>query len=136
MWLIKGSNISFELDDGQSLALPKRYGMMHNPKQTTKCLVYFGPFDRTQENVAQVPRIASLYFGSDYKARVGYIDFPRGKWDPVGNVSRIYYERPGEHADYYQHPFNEPVPLSRNGEFHRITLPKGSVVNDRGFVSP
>jgi hypothetical protein len=136
MWLIKGREISFEMDDGQKIALPKRYGMIHNPKQSTKCVVYFGPYERAGESVTQMPRIASLYFGSDYDARGGYIDLPEGKWDRVGNVNVIFYDRPGEHSDYYRHEFKEPVPLSRNGEYWRITLPKGSVVNDRGFVSP
>jgi len=136
MWLVKGRKISFEMQDGQTLELPKRYGMMHNPNRTTKCQVYFGPYDRTQESVAKLPKTASLYFGSDYDGRIGYIDIPSGRWSSVGDVTRIYYERPGQHADYYQHPFKQPVPLSQNGDFYRLALPNGCVVNDRGFVVP
>jgi hypothetical protein len=136
MWLVKGRKISFEMADGPDINLPVSFGMIHNPKQTTKCRVYFGPYEKTPEQVAQLPHIATLYFGSDYNGRVGYVDIPEGKWTAVGDVTRIYYERPGEHADYYQHPFDEPVPLSRNRQWHRIVLPKGCVVNERGFVQP
>ena len=136
MWLIKGRRISFEMDDGTTLELPVSHGMMHNPNKQSRCRVYFGPFERSGESITKVDRFTTNYFGSDYKARAGYIDFPEGKWTHVGAVARIYYERPGEFSDYYQHPFKEPVPLSRNGSFYRLELPKGCVVNDRGFVSP
>jgi hypothetical protein len=135
-WLIKGREISFDMDDGETLSLPIEFGMIHSPDTNRRCSVYFGPYKRTREAVSQLPRIASLYFGSDYDGRVAYIDIPSGAWRPVGKVDVIFYDRPGEHRDYYRHQFEKPVPLSANGRFHRLSLPSGCVVNDRGFVSP
>ena len=136
MWLIKGREISFDLDSGETVELPIDYGMIHSPDTAKKCHVYFGPYKKTREVVSQLPRIATLYFGSDYDGHVAYVEFPSGSWRPAGKVETIFYDRPGEHRDYYRHKFEEPASLSVNGRFHRLSLPSGCVVNDRGFVWP
>ena len=135
-WLIKGREISFDMTDGETIELPITHGMIHSPDTSKKCHVYFGPYQKTREAVSELPRIANAYFGSDYKGRVAYLDIPNGKWRPVGEVDVIFYDRPGEHRDYYRHKFAKPIPLSVNGRFHRLSLPNGCVVNDRGFVTP
>jgi len=135
-WLIKGREISFDTTDGETIELPIAYGMIHQPDGPKKCHVYFGPYKKTKEAVTELPRIANAYFGSDYKGHVAYIDIPSGKWRTVGEVDVIFYDRPGEHRDYYRHKFDRPIPLSRNGKFYRLSLPSGCVVNDRGFVTP
>ena len=89
MWLIKGREISFDLDDGETIELPIDHGMIHSPDSKQKCHVYFGPFKKTRQAVSELPRIASAYFGSDYKGRVAYVDIPGGKWRSVGNVDVI-----------------------------------------------
>jgi hypothetical protein len=136
MWLIKGREISFDLTDGETLELPIDHGMIHSPDTAKRCFVYFGPFKKTKTSVSELPRMASLYFGNAYAGHVAYIDIPGGLWRSMGRVDTIFYDRPGEHRDYYRHKFSEPIPLSRNGRFHRLSLPRGCVVNDRGFVSP
>ena len=136
MWLIKGREISFDMDDGETLVLPKAYGMVHSPDTAKKRYVYFGPFQKTKKPVSDLPQLAHAYFGNDYKGHVASIDIPDGSWRSVGRVTVIFYDRPGEHADYYRHEFSTPVPLSSNGRWHRLSLPEGAVVNDRGFVRP
>lgn len=133
MWLIKGREISFDMDDGETIELPKSFGMIHKP---STCRVYFGPYEKTRESVSELNQAQKLYFGSDYDGLIAYIDFPRGSWQPVGRVDAIFYDRPGEHIDYYRHQFKKSVPLSVSGRFHRLSLPGGCVVNDRGFVDP
>jgi hypothetical protein len=136
MWLIKGREISFDMEDGETIALPKAYGMIHSPDTVRKCHVYFGPFEKTRQIESELNQTAKKYFGDDYDGRVAYIDIPSGSWRSAGRARVIFYDRPGQYSDYYRHEFSEPVPLSVNGRFYRLSLPDGCVVNDRGFVTP
>lgn len=136
MWLIKGREISFDMEDGESLSLPKAYGMIHSPDTTRRCHVYFGPYKSTRKPVSKLPQIARAYFGDRYEGTIAEVDIPEGSWRPVGRATVIFYDRPGEAGDYYRHEFAQPIPLSTNGKFHRLSLPEGCVVNDRGFVKP
>src|SRR5690606_36982887 len=58
-------------------------------------------------------------------------------WCHVALVDTIRYRR--DHAPPFQHPFDHPVRLyvSTTGPLtDKLTLPKGCIINDHGFVEP
>ena len=137
--LIKGRDISFEVLHGKTLTLPKSHGMIHNPDvggDGERCRVYFGPYEKTDGAVTKLTTRARNYFGGDYQGRHAYVNFPSGKWKLSCTIMAIFYQRDGEHADYYRHEFERPLPLYELGKFYRLNLGKGCVLNDRGYVFP
>lgn len=123
--------------------------MMHDEsgKAWAYCSVLVGPFQQGDTALANDSSMR-WYFGKGYEARRGKVDLPPraiGKWQEVGQVERIFYERTGERAPgYFQHPFKKEtffgkeirVVLYRHDRFLRLELPDGCIINDLGFVSP
>lgn len=140
MILIKGTDVKFEMADGRILSLPPKHGIIHDPsgQALPRCDVYFGPFQKGRTPIDLPTKEARAYFGRFYDARAAVVDVPPGPWKPVGDVTQIFYVRPGVHQGRYYHLFREGnlLRLSRCRAFHRLDLPEGCVVNDRGFVKP
>jgi hypothetical protein len=99
----------------------------------------------------EVHDAALEYWGEDYKLKQGFVELPKGPWDRVGRIVRVYYDRYGELASPYQHPFKQEVKdaavlykqqrSQRYGpkgahKAYRISLPDGCVINAHGFVWP
>ena len=140
MILIKGRAVAFEMADGREIVCPRSYGMIHDPegRDLPRCAVFVGPYTRTKKRV-DLTDSAADYFGSGYDACQAEIDVPSGPWKSQGEIAQIYYVRTGiSHAGSYHHRFAESatVRLSRCRSFYRVDLPRGCVVNWRGFVDP
>jgi len=143
--IAKGRNVFVDLSDGREVTLPGT--MLHDPegKAWPRNSVLFGPIARGHRG-APPDDDAQAYFGSGYRAKVGSAKVPpRGLqgWQRVGTVTDIYYTRGGRsHPGRYHHGFGQGmfnhgrVTLYRRGRWWRIQLPRGSVLNARGFVKP
>jgi hypothetical protein len=137
--LIKGDAVAFETDEGKIVRLPRRYGIIHDPsgKQLPRCETYFGPY-RTVGGHIEMTREAKHYFGRSYRPRKVVVDRPKGPWNPVANVVKIFYVRKGAIAPGgFHHSFRgAPLELAKSGKFYRLSLGNGCIVDDRGFVFP
>lgn len=141
--IAKGHSCLFEMEDGRDIRVPG--GMLHDPSGHAwpSRSVLCGPFQRGSE-VEPADGDERAYLGRDPK--MGVIDTPPREldgWSYVGDVERIYYTRIGNRADRYQHGFNESffhhkgrVRLYRRGRYYRLELPRGAVLDARGFVRP
>lgn len=83
------------------------------------------------------------YLGSNYPIHKGEApveNLPRelSAWTKFpAPVSQIFYERTGYRArDYFEHSFKGPAWLYERGRYLRLQLPKGCVLNERGYVVP
>ena len=140
MILIKGRRVWCEMRDGREIYCPASFGMMHDPEgeHWPACVLLIGPYRRSRRSV-DLSNAAKDYFGPDYDGHEASIDVPQGAWKSLGEVSEIFYERTGlTHPGDYRHAFRKDshVILSKSGRFFRLELPKGCVVNWRGFVNP
>jgi len=141
MILIKGRKVAFEMTSGKTIRARPNYAIIHDPEGQSLpyCNVLIGPYQKTKTPV-ELTSEAKKYFGSGYPGTAAFVDFPRGPWKSLGAVRTIYYERThgSQNEGRYFHPFDEKqtVTLSRCGSFYRLELPKGCVVNWRGFVYP
>jgi hypothetical protein len=137
--------------------------MMHDPsgKAWPAKSLLIGPFRAgthgrvPDEHYEGAPE---YYLGRGYRARYGTVRLPPRalrRWQFVGYVSRggpedgeIRYHRRGSRAPGgFYHPWNRRslmtlihghgrVRLYRLGSFYRLEMPRGAVVDDRGFVWP
>lgn len=153
--LVRGDIVSVELTDGRTVEFPESWGLVHDVtgKCINKCEIFVCPYvaknpirHRLDSDIHQA---ATSYWGDDYSLRMGDVVIPDGPWQHVGHIVRIYYDRYGELASPYQHPFdsNEKSVLYKqkrgtrcvDGKIHktyRISLPDGCVINAHGFVWP
>lgn len=155
---VKGSEVSFRLTSGKTLALPPRFGILHDAEgdRLPKCTVYFGPFTYTRKH-AKADQLSKEYFGDGYDLRVAKIPLPPKDaiWKSAGEAVQIFYYRPGEHEADYEHGFGgskgsilslfkdeqkeTPVRVSvtkGRRKWYRLELPETCVLNWRGFVFP
>ena len=158
--IAKATSVRIYLCDDR--LIKPRGTMFHDPsgKAWPKSSVIIGPFKpgtkrSSDDDFDGAPR---YYLGRGYRARYGTINRPPraiGAWTFVGDVSRgdpedgeIQYVRRGSRAPgAFYHAFNKRgltrlvygrgrVRLYRYGSFYRLELPRGAVVDDRGFVWP
>jgi len=153
--LVRGDVVSCVLDDGRTVEFPESWGLVHDVsgKCVDRCEILVCPYTLTNtKSVALPPDIhdAALgYWGEGYELKAGLVELPRGPWDRVGRIVRVYYDRYGELASPYQHPFKDVDDTAvlyrqRRGQKYgrsthkafRISLPDGCVVNAHGFVWP
>lgn len=155
MIIVKGEAVAFEMqrpagapearDDpqntyGRILKLPRNYGIIHDPdgEEIPRCECLIGPYTRTRQR-ANLTRLAKHYFGKNYPAVIVSVDRPqKSKWQMIGEVAQIFYERRGKYAAKYFHPFKTGYgpTLLKQGRFYRLALARGCIVDDRGFVFP
>lgn len=158
MLVAKADHVSFELvgdtRGNPSVKAPARHFLLHDEDGETwaKCSVLVGPCSRWTGPTPEMSKRARRYLGRDPRAMK--LDVPPraiGAWRSVGAVQRIYYVRRGTimGGELFQHPFKggrrrfffwgptQPHPtLWRFGDFYRLELPRGCIVNHRGFVVP
>lgn len=65
-----------------------------------------------------------------------WIAIPGRQWIKIGLVGQVDYTRPDGELKY--HPFRVPVELwvTKDGIAHRLRLPSGCIVDERGIVDP
>lgn len=155
--LIRGDIVSCELDDGRTVEFPESWGLVHDPVGSCvdPCEIFVAPYTLVSTPRTPLPHkvIASAkeYWGDGYELESGTVVIPEGPWDRVGRIVRVYYDRYGELASKYQHPFkdveNDAAILykqKRSQSYgkagahtaYRISLPDGCVINAHGFVWP
>lgn len=128
--------------------------MLHDPsgRAWPARSVLVGPFRGNLRRAApdEVSPAARHYLGGSHDPKIGSVDTPPkdlGQWTYVGDVERIRYTRTGRKSPgRYQHPFNEglmamihgrrKVRLYRRGRYYRLELPRGAMLDARGYVWP
>lgn len=163
--LATGTRVHIDLDDGRRIHGVPGSASLHDRtgRAWPKCSVLIMVFPRsgarlaTEEEMTGAPR---QYLGRTYRGKVSEpIDLPPkalGAWERVGTVSRvkgdkgeIWYSRGGtKHPGRYRHEFNKggklvgffkgegTVVLYQRGRALRLQLPRGCMLDDRGFVWP
>jgi hypothetical protein len=151
--IAKGRSCLFEMVDGSDVRCSG--GMLHDPsgRWWPKKSVLCGPFRQRMRPVDddEYDGDAKHYLGSSHKASIGSIDTPPkplAGWDYLGEVDRIFYTRTGrKNPGRYQHKFNGKgfttlikgngrVRLYRRGRYCRLELPRGAILDSRGFLWP
>ncbi len=80
---------------------------------------------------------ARSYYGKRRRLKVYQPQFTLQGWKLFALVRQIIYAR-DEPPDWY-HPFDTPVRCYRSTsgpETYKLSLPKGCIINDNGFVEP
>lgn len=154
--IVRGDIVSLEMEDGRTVDFPEDWGLVHDVSGhcAHKCEIFVCPYSKggvlRHQIDTNVHEAASSYWGKDYEVRSGKVVIPSGPWDKVGRIVRVYYDRYGELASPYQHPFEEVKGAAilfkqrqarecvngRRHKVYRISLPDGCVVNAHGFVWP
>ena len=153
MLLDKGSSVLCEMVDGSDRRLSG--GMLHDPsgKHWPKKSVLIASYRKGNREAtdAEMRGAPDDYLGKSYVGRIGEVTLPPkalSKWQRVGDVDRIYYTRRGhKRPGRYQHKFNKmsltvlfkgkgKAVLYRCGRAYRLELPRGAIVDSRGFVYP
>jgi hypothetical protein len=151
--IAKGRSCLFEMVDGSDVRCSG--GMLHDPsgRWWPKKSVLCGPFRQRVRPIDddEYDGEARHYLGSSHKASIGSIDTPPkglSGWDYLGEVDRIFYTRTGRKSPgRFQHGFNKSgfttfvkgkgrVRLYRRGRYCRLELPRGALLDSRGFVWP
>jgi hypothetical protein len=153
--IVKGRNVRFEMKQGPDVTCGG--AMMHDPtgRAWPAKSVLCGPIKRRLRSAsdAELEGAGRHYFGGSYPAKVVEIDAPERSmagWKYLGEVERIYYTRVGRKNGNvrFVHPFNKAGALStvfkgkgkvrlyRKGRFVRLELPRGAILDTRGFVWP
>lgn len=124
------------------MSVPQTYGLLHDPdgEALTKCEVYVGPY-QTISSRAQMSETAKRYFGTSDRRQPIRVTIPAGPWRFEGDAVQIFYQRPAGRRraifmGRYFHPFNRIIRVYRCGQFAFLDMPRGCIINERGFVSP
>jgi hypothetical protein len=155
--LVRGDIVSYELADGRFVEHPESWGLVHDPVGSCvdPCEIFVCPYTLVSQSRTPLPHhiseTAREYWGDGYELKSGSVVIPKGPWDRVGRIVRVYYDRYGELASKYQHPFKDVegdeaflYRQKRSQSFgpagshkaYRISLPDGCVINAHGFVWP
>jgi hypothetical protein len=138
----KGFEVELILTTKREIILPKRAAWMHDGdgRQWPHRSILIGPFDKSPATIVPRPDGPTMrWFGEDYEPRLGHVELPPrslASWKCIGDVKRIYYERPGTRAPgFYKHDFvtfffKTPRKLYRQGKFLRL---EGVTVDYRGI---
>jgi hypothetical protein len=152
--IVKGRSCRFEMKEGPDVTCAG--AMLHDPtgKAWPARSVLCGPIRRKLRKAsdAELEGAGRHYFGGSYPARVVEIDAPNRSmegWRYLGEVERIYYTRVGRKNGNvrFVHEFNKhgltrlvkgtgKVRLYRKGRFVRLELPRGAILDTRGYVFP
>jgi hypothetical protein len=155
--IVKGRSCRFEMKEGPDVTCAG--AMMHDPtgKAWPSKSVLCGPIKQRLGRASdeELAGAGKHYFGGSYPARVVVIQTPNAHdrpltgWKYLGEVERIYYTRVGRKNGNvrFVHEFNrkgltqlvmgkKKVRLYRKGRFVRLELPRGAILDTRGFVHP
>lgn len=160
MLVAKASHVSFEAVGDRrghpSIVMPPRALLFHDEdgEQWPACSVLVGGKPKPTRASPEFTAAARRYLGQRYDPYPLALALPPRElaaWRAVAEVQRIYYVRRGAimGGTLFQHPFKggrrrfffwgprAPRPrLYERGDFLRLELPDGCVVNQRGFVVP
>ena len=138
MLIAKGSRVHLYLEGGRKVS-PAGF-LLHDESgrdfPAKRCLI-------TSISKGKTPLRKTKWFGPKYQPLEGTIDIPGARgvlirtssWDDLGTVSKIEYDRVGEHAAAYTHKFVDPKPiLLRRGRVYCLALRGATKLNWRGFV--
>lgn len=151
-----GRDVIFVLRGGREIsARRRRDGMLHDSSgfYWPRCSVLIAPFENG-DDVCDA-RKARQFFGrvDIFTGRAPLPPRSLHAWREVGVLDQIFYDRAGKHSGPFRHRFNAPRGLwqivwplvragdkpailySRDGCF-RVELPRGCIVDDRGYVAP
>jgi hypothetical protein len=152
--IAKGSRTTrFEMIDGPDVTVTG--AMLHDPsgRWWPKNSVLFGRLKRLRRATdEEFTGPAKDYLGGSHNAQLNEIDTPTkglNGWRYIGDVERIFYTRTGrKRPGYYQHEFNKSTALAtlvkgkgrvrlyRLGRFVRLELPRGAMLDARGYIWP
>jgi hypothetical protein len=147
MLLVRGDLVSFALEGGAVVQVPKHFGLVHDTTGEcfSKCKLFVCQY-RLGGAGGDIGRgraatVAGEYFGDTRTCRAGSVAIPRGPWQRIGVVEHVYYARYGSRKGYYEHGFKTTEPRvtlhkQRSGKSLLLDLPDGCIVNWRGFVWP
>ena len=138
MLIAKGSHVVLKLDGGKVV---RPSGMLLHDESgrdfpSKRCLI--ATISKTNKTLRK-----TKWFGPTYVPLEGSVNIPgsRGEllkkdsWDDLGEISKIEYDRVGEHEASYTHSFASPKPLLlRRGRVYCMLLRGGAKMNWRGFV--
>ncbi len=151
--IAKGRSVAFDMKDGSSVRCSG--GMLHDPsgRWWPRNSVLCGPFRVTRKaDDDEVSGEARHYLGSSHNTKMGSVNTPPkalGEWKYIGEVEEIWYVRTGKkRPGTYFHPFSKPGALAtilkgkgkarlyKRGNFCRLDLPRGAILDSRGYVWP
>ena len=151
--IAKGRACRFDMKDGSSISA--RGGMLHDPsgRYWPRNSILIGPFRPRRRKVTDEEYRGSAvdYLGRRHKAYVGSIDTPPKSlagWTYEGEVETLWYTRGGTKArgrfyhDVNGHALSTAIKgrgkirLYRRGRFYRLQLPRGAILDSRGYVWP
>lgn len=154
-----GRDVFFVLRGGREVsARRRRDGMLYDSSgyYWPKCSLLVAPFEQGRDT-CDVSK-ARDFFGRRVDVLEGRVPQLPPKdmhaWRAVGEVDQVFYDRAGKHDGPFRHKFNSPhgmfklvalfkkrvaeskvILYSLNG-CYRLELPRGCIVDDRGFVLP
>jgi hypothetical protein len=151
--IVKGKAVSFDMTDGSGIDAPARSAMLHDPrgKFWKKNSILVAPFKKLGQT-SDGDSDSKDYLGRTHLTRVGDVPLPPKElsaWTYEGEVSEVWYTRHG--AKYggkrFRHAFNKSLlgrlvkgrgkaRLYSRGSLYRLELPRGAIVDGRGFVFP
>lgn len=160
--LVRGDLSALDLDDGTTLTVPKKFGLIHDPTGLVlnRCDIYITRYTISTKPVGAIPqRIAKFvdaYLGKETpRVRVA-VEIPKGPWHRLGVIRTVHYVRrnteDAKKDGLFYHDFDgSEGPLSytfsdrdptteilesRSMRAFKLELPDGCIVNERGFVWP
>lgn len=156
--LVRGDQISFvsseqarkvgvhPLNDKQmpsDVVLPKNFVLVHDTSGTLfdACEMFIVKWLGGRKSISNVYeddiKIAQEYFGSGTNIGVGSVEVPQGPWKKIAKMRFIRYQRHG-YAKGFEHEYSPAVFLysTQRPLAWKLKLPKGCIVDERGFVRP
>ncbi len=153
MLIAKGKAVSFDMANGDEIDAPARSAMLHDPRgrfwKRTSILV--APFKRGSGETGG-DADSKDYLGRTHLTRVGDVPLPPKElsaWTYEGECEKIWYTRHGaKHGGTrFHHTFNKSLlgrlvkgrgkaRLYSRGSLYRLELPRGAIVDGRGFLWP
>lgn len=154
--IVKGTAIIFEMKSGDDIKPPRGYAMLHDPdgKAWPYRSVLVGPWRKGGKASDEELTIEMRkYLGRSHTIHKGGVNLPprQGPWESLGEIAILFYKRTGSRVPpekrKMRHEFGKTsvakillghgkAHLSKCGSWYRVNLPRGAVVDDRGFVWP
>lgn len=146
MFVVKGDQVSFLLEDGEEFFLPERHVVIHDPlnRLLRNCDFFFVGYSSFKEGMSfsdtELQAIVLHYYGPLPMSEID-VEVPLKGWKPQKRrVKAIRYRRVGDLAALYHHKYNEPQPLFEHGRKGNPTAwrlsPPVCIADRSGFVFP
>lgn len=157
MWaIVMGDVVKFELDDGRWVDMPPRFGIIRVLSRNSSAArrLYVLPYRDHMRDLGCVPPTimaqAVKWLGDDADMFGAELDVPSGRWQSIGVVKTVLYDRPGTARNWWTgetyygprwHPFEHsrpPVTLQQlvGHALWRLVLPSDCAITEHGFIWP